>query len=141
MMIFTLFEEDDIGLPGYFDDDRFVPDGREVIVPYNNIDNTAWYAPYVTRGYEYMMVEDEETWKIAREVSDADIRTMLESYTVGEDLETEYGIYSITIDDEITIEKYNTLNSAPEIDESRDTVTITNNTTTDEDILAEFFGE
>lgn len=141
MMIFTLFEEDDIGLPGYFDDNRFVSDGREVDVPYANIDGSSWYASYVTRAYEYVMVEDEETWKIARKATDTDIRTMLENYSLGEDVGTEYGSYRITIDDGIKIEKYNILNSAPETDESAETISTTDDTISSEDILRELFGE
>lgn len=101
MLLFTMFDED-VHLAGHFDGKQFIFDGREVEVPFENISPRAWYAPYVSRAYDYFMTEDESTWNIAAEVTDADITMMLDMYMldnsglVSSTISTQYGIYMIT---------------------------------------------
>lgn len=111
MFIFTMFDEG-IELPGYFDETGFVFDGEETETSYTNVSSQAWFAPYLSLAYNLIMVEDEETWTIAREVTDEDIQTMFDMYLTDEDnirtdtVETAHGTYSIIIDtDGVSIAK------------------------------------
>lgn len=140
MLLFTMFDED-VALPGYFDGTSFVFDGEETDVPFENVSSRAWYAPYVSRAYAYLMTEDESTWKIAAEITDEDISMMLDMYMLdaaGDALATittEYGTYTIVHDEMgLTIEKNTVtpaLNAAPSESEEL----------SDEELLAEIFAE
>jgi len=111
MLLFTIFDED-VGIPGYFQDGRFVFEGDELDVPYENISGQAWYVQYITLAYDLMMTEDEEVWKMGIEVSNADILNMLSRYleSIGSDsvneVTTQYGSYQIYWEDgKLLIEK------------------------------------
>lgn len=58
MFLFTMFDEE-IYLPGYFQNEQFVFDGDETEVPFENISSQAWFAPYLSLAYNLMMIEDE----------------------------------------------------------------------------------
>jgi hypothetical protein len=151
MFLFTMFDEG-VYLPGYFEDTEFVFDGEETETAYSNVSSEAWFAPYLWLAYDLMMVEDEGTWKIAREVTDKDIETMLEMYLMDEEgevvdtIETAYGTYTIWYDEiGLALEKDTQggtlmLTSAPEETEISEDIT-TEGSVSDEDILAELFAE
>lgn len=152
MLLFTMFDEE-LYLPGYFEDREFVFDGDETETAYNNISSRAWFAPYISLAYDLMMVEDEETWAVAREVTDEDIEMMLTMYLTDEDgevvdtVETNYGTYTIWYDElGLTLEKDTqggalVLASAPDETTTDAGVTTTSDEISDEDILAELFAE
>ena len=138
MMFFTLFGEN-LGMPGHFEGNKFIPNGGEVETPYSNISSHAWYGEYISLAYDYFMIEDEDTWEIAKEVTDKDIELMLSMYLVDVDgatidtVDTLYGTYTIFYDNGLHIEK--SFNAAPENDSGKKDLKIS-----DEDIIAELLG-
>lgn len=95
MMLFTMFDED-VFLPGYFHNNQFISDNQFLDIPYSNISYKSWFAPFVTLAYDLVMVEDETTWEVAREVTNKDIEMMITMYLLDEDgtimdgIDTEY---------------------------------------------------
>ena len=103
MLLFTMFDEE-IRIPGYFQGNSFEFTGEETQTEYSNVSSRSWYAPYLSLAYDLLMVEDEETWIIAREASDDDIAMMLDMYFLDENNEpidtisTQYGDYTLMSD-------------------------------------------
>lgn len=99
-------------MPGHFEGDQFIPNGEEQKAVYSNISPRTWFGGYISLAHDYNMVKDANTWKIAREVTDEDIEIMIQMYLMDEEgemidgIETEYGTYYITYDeDRLTIKK------------------------------------
>jgi len=103
MLLMTVFEEA-VDIPGYFENGKFVFDGDESPTPYSNVSPQAWFAPYINLAYEYMMI-DSPTWVIAKEVTNDEIRTMLETYTLGDIVETSDSIYEVFFDEVLSISR------------------------------------
>lgn len=103
MFLFTMFDED-MHLSGYFQDGVFVFSGDETQTTYSNVSSRAWYAPYLSLAYDLIMVEDENTWTVARAVTDDDIAMMLDMYFLDENnqpidtISTRYGDYTLVSD-------------------------------------------
>jgi hypothetical protein len=106
MFVFTMFEED-IRMPGYFEDDVFVWDGEKTITTYSNVSSRAWFAPYLAAARDLDMIPNYETWTVAAKVSDSELADMFEAYMAGdEQIETAHGTYTIShLGDTLTIVK------------------------------------
>ncbi len=70
-----------VNLEGAFVDGAFVSNWIETPTPFNNVVKTAWYAPFLAHASEVDMIPSTPPrWNIAREVTDADIVSMLQGY-------------------------------------------------------------
>lgn len=49
---------------------------------YKNVSPTAWYAPYIKHARLLDMLGDSNIWNVAQEVSNSDIFTYFEMYSV-----------------------------------------------------------
>ncbi len=83
MMFFTLFDEW-LELMGEFDEmGKYHADPRYFTFSgYKNVSPTAWYAPYIKHARLLDMLGDSNVWNVAQEVSNADIFTYFEMYSV-----------------------------------------------------------
>ena len=83
MMLFTLFEEQDVGFQGNFTDHGVYIKSRNSTseTGYSNVDKKAWYASYLKLARHLRIVPNTNTWKIAQQITDREVIEMLSSYT------------------------------------------------------------
>lgn len=84
MMLFTLFEEEDVGIQWEFTiDGKYIAginDGSET--GYINVDPKSWYASYLKLAWYLGMVNtDSVTWEVGKSITDTEAVEMLSSYT------------------------------------------------------------
>lgn len=120
MMMFTLFEEDQVGFQWEFTDDgEYIPSSNDgSVTEYSNVDSKAWYASYLKLAENLVILPlDETTWKVGKEITDTEAIDLLSLYTAyrmsfeGESFDTGIIItekfkynFSFVNDDEIIIE-------------------------------------
>ena len=84
MLLFTLFDEKDVAIQGSFTENgKYVKNpNEESETGYSNVDPKSWYASYL-RLASYLGIVDieDETWKIAKALSDQEAIEMLSLYT------------------------------------------------------------
>lgn len=84
MMMFTLFEEDQVGFQWEFTDDgEYIPSSNdESVTSYSNVDSKAWYASYLKLADDLVILPlDETTWKVGKEITDNEAIDLLSLYT------------------------------------------------------------
>lgn len=83
-MLFTLFEEKDVGIQGSFTvNGNYIEhtNGRSE-TGYTNVNPKSWYAAYLKlAGYLGMVDTDTETWQIGKSITDTEAVEMLSAYT------------------------------------------------------------
>ncbi len=84
MLLFTLFNEQDVGIPWTFTEDgKYIknPD-HESETGYKNVDPKSWYASYLKLASYLGIVENENgVWQIAKAISDQEAIEILSLYT------------------------------------------------------------
>ena len=101
MLLFTMFDEG-VTLPGYFDDSRFVFEGKETISPYKNISPKAWFGAYLATAHKRGMVPSYTEWTVAKQVTESEVQEMIRAYsryrtTIDKtpQIQTEYGYFRV----------------------------------------------
>ncbi len=83
MMMFTLFEEDQVGFQWEFTDDGdYIPSSNDgSVTSYSYVDSKAWYASYLKLADNLVILPlDETTWKIGKEITDTEAIDLLSLY-------------------------------------------------------------
>lgn len=81
MMLFSLFGEE-VYMNGTFENGVHIPDMYGFTFAwYKNVSHTAWYAPYLKHAKYLGMIAEENSWDVAREVTDQEIDEMLMMYS------------------------------------------------------------
>ena len=83
MMLFTMFEEEQVGFQGHFENGNYVKSRNDgSITGYSNVDSHSWYASYLKLARYLTMVDpDETTWQTGKSITDTEAVEMLALYT------------------------------------------------------------
>jgi hypothetical protein len=84
MMLFSMFEEEDVAIQGSFSEaGKFIVNRDESTeIAYTNVNSTDWYASYLKlAGYLNMVDPESETWEIGKIITDDEAVAMISAYT------------------------------------------------------------
>lgn len=83
MMLFTMFEEDQVGFQWHFENGNYIKSNKDgSITGYSNVDSHIWYASYLKLARYLTMVDpDERTWQAGKSITDTEAVEMLALYT------------------------------------------------------------
>lgn len=83
MMLFTMFEESQVGFQWHFENGNYIKSQNDgSITGYSNVDSQSWYASYLKLARYLTMVDpDERTWQAGKSITDTEAVEMLALYT------------------------------------------------------------